>query len=90
MCRPGLFTVERLSLGLVSFSVLLGFFFFFGVSFPVFTESGEEQHFLRGKPAFRSLRPAGLEGLGGVGGGGGGDALSPIYVFHPAPCKHPA
>lgn len=67
-----------------------GGFFFFGVSFPVFTESGEEQHFLRGKPAFRSLRPAGLEGLGGVGGGGGGDALSPIYVFHPAPCKHPA
>lgn len=47
MCRPGLFTVERLSLGLVSFSVLL-VFFFFGVSFPVFTESGEEQHFLRG------------------------------------------
>lgn len=30
-------------------------YFFLGVSFPVFTESGEEQHFLRGEPAFRSL-----------------------------------
>lgn len=27
---------------------------FFCVSFPVFMESGEEQHFLRGKPAFRA------------------------------------
>lgn len=64
MVQTSLFTVERLSLGLVSFSAR----FFLWVSFPVFTESGEEQHFLRGKPAFRSFSslpsPAEQEGGG--------------------------
>lgn len=38
--------------------------FFFCVSFPVFMESGEEQHFLRGKPAFRArtLSPSPTDG----------------------------
>lgn len=38
MCRPGLFTVERLSLGLVSFSVLLVFFFLWGLFSSVYGE----------------------------------------------------
>lgn len=63
------FTVEIVSLG-----------HFLWVSFPVFMESGEQQHFLRGKPAFRVQTPFQAAQTG--------NALSPIYVFHPAPCKH--
>lgn len=64
-----MFTVEIVSLG-----------HFLWVSFPVFMESGEEQHFLRGKPAFRvqTLFQAVQTR----------NALSPIYVFHPALSKH--
>lgn len=63
------FTVEIVSLG-----------HFLWVSFPVFMESSEEQHFLRGKPAFRAQTP--FQALQT------GNALSPIYVFHPVLCKH--
>lgn len=84
MCRPGLFTVERLSLGLVSFSVLLVFFFLWGLFSSVYGER-------RGTtlPERKASFPKPQTSRVG-GGGGGGDALSPIYVFHPAPCKHPA
>lgn len=63
------FTVETVSLG-----------HFLWVTFPVFMESGEEQHFLRGKPAFRVqtlFQATQTE-----------NALSPIYVFHPVLRKH--
>lgn len=43
-------------------------------------ESGEEQHFLRGKPAFRAQTLFQAPQTG--------NALSPIYVFHPVPRKH--
>ncbi|TNN80892.1 hypothetical protein EYF80_008897 [Liparis tanakae] len=46
----------------------------------VFMESGEEQHFLRGKPAFRTQTLFQALQTGNV--------LSPIYVFHPVPRKH--
>lgn len=64
-----MFTVEIVSLG-----------HFLWVSFPVFMESGEEQHFLRGKPAFRTQTLFQALQTGNV--------LSPIYVFHPVPRKH--
>lgn len=63
------FTVEIVSLG-----------HFLWVSFPVFMESGEEQHFLRGKPAFRAQTLFQAPQTG--------NALSPIYVFHPVQRKH--
>lgn len=43
-------------------------------------ESGEEQHFLRGKPAFRAQTLFQAPQTG--------NALSPIYVFHPVRRKH--
>lgn len=43
-------------------------------------ESGEEQHFLRGKPGFRAWTLFQAPQTG--------NALSPIYVFHQVPCKH--
>lgn len=64
-----MFTVEIVSLG-----------HFLWVSFPVFMESGEEQHFLRGKPAFQAQTLFQAPQTG--------NALSPIYVFHPVPRKH--
>lgn len=63
------FTVEIVSLG-----------HFLWVSFPVFMESGEEQHFLRGKPAFRAQTLFQAPQTG--------NALSSIYVFHPVRRKH--
>lgn len=46
---------------------------FFWVSFPVFMESSEEQHFLRGKPAFQAQTLFQAPRTG--------SALSSIYVF---------
>lgn len=63
------FTVEIVSLG-----------HFPWVSFAVFMESGEEQHFLRGKPAFRAQTLFQVPQTG--------NTLSSIYVFHQVPHKY--
>lgn len=79
--QAGLFTVERLSLGLVSVFFLLFFSSVYGERRGT-TLPERKASFPRPQPSSKPRGPEGKEG--------GGDALSPIYVFHPAPCKHPA